>query len=74
MGGLQAVLEHLEAVRQDIIETVDDFLPKEQGPQIVLGPAGREAAGEATPFRRYEVNGLVGQTAHEATGRPQGRR
>jgi len=56
-----AVLEHLEAVRQDVIENVDDFLPKEQTPQIVIGPAVREAAG-ASPLRRYQVNVIVDQT------------
>ena len=57
---LPAVLEHLEAVRQDVIENVDDFLPKEQaGPQIILGPPGRGPGAAAQPFRRYEVNVLV---------------
>jgi predicted ATP-dependent protease len=52
-----AVLEHLEAMRQDVIENVDDFLPKEQqGPQIVIGPQGRVPGAAEQLFRRYQVN------------------
>jgi hypothetical protein len=55
-----AVLEHLEAMRQDVIENVDDFLPKEQqGPQIVIGLQGRMPGAAEQPFRRYQVNVLV---------------
>lgn len=56
------VSAHLEAVRQDVIENVEDFLPKEPGPQILLGAAGRPG-GEPDPFRRYRVNVLVSNDA-----------
>jgi lon-related putative ATP-dependent protease len=56
------VLEHLEAVRDDVVENADDFLPQgQQGPQLVLGPGGIAQTGGAAPFRRYEVNVLVDQ-------------
>ncbi|HSO41611.1 MAG TPA: ATP-binding protein, partial [Rhodospirillales bacterium] len=57
-----AVLAHLDAVRDDVIENADDFLPQEQtGPQLMLAAAERgQAAGG--PFRRYQVNVLVDQT------------
>jgi predicted ATP-dependent protease len=57
------VLEHLDAVRNDVIENADDFLPQgQQGPQLVLGPAGLSQSGGAASFRRYEINVLVDQT------------
>ncbi|MDG4575898.1 MAG: AAA family ATPase [Defluviicoccus sp.] len=60
---LPAVLDHLEAVRADVIENVDDFLPKEQTPQILIAAAaGRAPQGPiASPFRRYQVNVIVDQ-------------
>ncbi len=57
-----AVVEHLEAVRADVTENVDDFLNKEQGPQAVLGIPVRAGPQPATsPFRRYQINVLVEQ-------------
>ncbi|MFZ1414852.1 MAG: AAA family ATPase [Defluviicoccus sp.] len=59
---LPAVLDHLEAVRADVIENVEDFLPKdkEQTPQLLI--AGRAPQGPiASPFRRYQVNVIVDQ-------------
>jgi lon-related putative ATP-dependent protease len=65
-----AVAEHLETVRQDVIENVEDFLPKESGPQIVLGAAGRPGS-EPDPFRRYRINVLVSNAAPtDASGAP----
>ncbi len=56
------VLEHLEAVRNDVIDNADDFLPQgQQGPQLIIGPAGLSQTGGAASFRRYEVNVLVDQ-------------
>lgn len=59
---LPAVAGHLATVRQDVIDNVEDFLPKESGPQIVLGAAGR-SGGETDPFRRYRINVLVSNDA-----------
>jgi LonB-like, AAA domain/Lon-like LonC helical domain len=58
---LPGIIEHLEAVRQDVIDNVDDFLPKEQTAQIIIGAPGRGGGAEAQPLRRYEVNVLVDQ-------------
>lgn len=60
---LPAVLDHLEAVRADVIENVEDFLPKEQTPQVLIAAAvGRAPQGPiASPFRRYQVNVIVDQ-------------
>jgi predicted ATP-dependent protease len=60
---LPAVLDHLEAVRADVIENVEDFLPKEQTPQLLIAAAtGRAPQGPiASPFRRYQVNVIVDQ-------------
>ena len=60
---LPEVLDHLEAVRADAIENVDDFLPKEQTPQMLIAAAaGRAPQGPiASPFRRYQVNVIVDQ-------------
>ncbi|MGZ8996414.1 MAG: Lon protease family protein, partial [Rhodospirillales bacterium] len=65
-----AVLAHLDAVRDDVIENADDFLPQEQtGPQLMLAAAERgQAAGG--PFRRYQVNVLVDQTQGADGGGP----
>ncbi|MGF1640910.1 MAG: Lon protease family protein [Rhodospirillales bacterium] len=58
-----SVLQHLEAVRSDVIENADDFLPQTQhGPQLVIGAGGAVQTGSAASFRRYEVNVLVDQT------------
>jgi lon-related putative ATP-dependent protease len=57
-----AVLEHLEAVRADVIEHADEFLPQEQtAPQIIVGPGLRSQGAGLSPFRRYQVNVLVDQ-------------
>lgn len=64
---LPEVAAHLTTVRQDVIDNVDDFLPKEAGPQIVLGPPGR-VGGEPDPLRRYRINVLVANTAPADAG------
>lgn len=49
------VLSYLEAVRQDVIENRDDFLPAQKG-SIPFLPAQMEQAS----LRRYEVNVVIG--------------
>ncbi len=67
------VLDHLEAVRADVIDNVDDFLSKEQAPQLVIGPAARPAAGPAaSAFRRYQVNVVVDQQQRGGGDGPAG--
>ena len=61
-----AVLEYLEAVRNDVIENAHEFLPRpQQQPQYVLGPGGLAQVGDAAPSRRYQVNVLVDQTQRD---------
>jgi lon-related putative ATP-dependent protease len=66
-----AVLEYLDAVRDDVIDNVDDFLPKEAGPAMLLAVAGRSQAAEGSSLRRYRVNVLVDQRERAADGCPE---
>ena len=57
---LPQVKAHLDKVREDVIESAEEFLPREApGPQIVIGGPGRAAGPEPDPFRRYRINVLV---------------
>ena len=59
-AGLPAVLEHLEALRLNVIENADEFVkPSEPGPLALLAGMDAGAAGEAPAFRRCRVNLLV---------------
>jgi lon-related putative ATP-dependent protease len=56
---LPEVLDYLQAVEQDLIETADDFRKPQEGmPQIMGLPVG-----VAPSFRRYQVNLLVDHSA-----------
>ena len=57
---LPAVLEHIEAIRADLLENVQLFIATEAGADGPL-PAGMGPGG---PFDRYEVNVLVTQADH----------
>ena len=51
------VLSYLDAVRQDVIDNVDDFRrTDEEQPPLLLGPLDQRPQAS---FRRYEVNVLV---------------
>lgn len=72
-----AVLHHLEAVRDDVIDNADDFLPQDQaGPQQMLAMAAERAqAAAGGQFRRYRVNVFVDQSQDGAlaeSGPPPG--
>lgn len=68
-----AVLAHLDAVRDDVIDNADDFLPQEQsGPQLMLAAAERGPGAGGGPFRRYRVNVLVDQGQRGEGGGPAG--
>jgi lon-related putative ATP-dependent protease len=61
-AGLPEVLAHLEAVKEDVVASADDFkaeLPDEPDPLAALLPT-RRARGA---FRRYQVNVLVDHAA-----------
>jgi lon-related putative ATP-dependent protease len=53
------VVQHLDAVEQDIKENADDFLTPAQPPQGMPIPAPVEEAVSETRFRRYQVNVIV---------------
>jgi lon-related putative ATP-dependent protease len=62
---LPEVLDYLDAVKDDVIEHVDDFIgPKEQPAQMPPFLSG--ALRLSDPFRRYRVNLIVD---HKANGR-----
>ncbi len=69
-----AILGHLDAVREDVIENADDFLPQQEqsGPQMLLAAAGRGQAASGGPFRRYAVNVFVDQGQRGAGEGPAG--
>jgi predicted ATP-dependent protease len=52
------VIQHLDAVEQDIKENADDFLTSAQPPQGIP-PAPAEGATAEARFRRYQVNVIV---------------
>ena len=53
------VVQHLDAVEQDIKENADDFLTPAQPPQGTPMPAPVEEATTEARFRRYQVNVIV---------------
>ena len=54
------VLDHLEAVRQDVVENAADFLAEDQqATDSPFASAERQALSGAASFRRYQVNVLV---------------
>jgi len=64
-----AVLEHLNAVQQDVVENARDFLPSEEGAPNILdvlrGAAGQPAQDGPLSLHRYRVNVLVDHSASE---------
>jgi lon-related putative ATP-dependent protease len=61
-AGLERVLSYLDAVQQNVIDNVDDFLPGREGPPVP-GPG----AAEPPSFRRYAVNVLVDHGGKDGT-------
>ena len=56
---LPDVVQHLDAVEQDIKENADDFLTPAQPPQGTPTPAPVEEVVTEARFRRYQVNVIV---------------
>ncbi|RMF84116.1 MAG: ATP-dependent protease, partial [Nitrospinota bacterium] len=55
-----AVLEYLQALEQDVLNNIQDFLkPAETPPELALGSAQSPPPGDSGAFRRYRVNVLV---------------
>jgi lon-related putative ATP-dependent protease len=64
---LPAVADYLDAVKQDVIENVDEFRKPEEAPQIMGVPLPPALIGPSA-FRRYQVNVLVDHS--ESKGAP----
>ena len=58
------VVQHLDAVEQDIKENADDFLTPAQPPQATPMPVSVEEATTEARFRRYQVNVIVDNGGH----------
>jgi predicted ATP-dependent protease len=56
-GDSPQVLEHLDAVRKDIIANVERFMPQEEGPQLPF--MMRQDRGDDGWLARYAINVLV---------------
>jgi len=61
---LPDVVDYLNAVRQDVVENVDQFRSTEETPQIMGVPLPRSLAGPSLS-RRYQVNVLVDHSQSE---------
>lgn len=60
-GDSKAVSDYLSAVKTDIVENIDSFLPQPPAPEVPGMPAmPRNGAGEVS--RKYEINVLVSNT------------
>ncbi len=69
------VLEHLDAVHEDVVENAEEFLGQDQQPGAdaeaqVSGAPGRGLRGPS-PFRRYQVNVVVDNGRRAGTAEPQ---
>ncbi|MEA3407647.1 MAG: AAA family ATPase [Chloroflexota bacterium] len=61
------IIEHLDAVQEDVVENAEDFLPQEQGAQQVLqalqggeeGAGGHQAMRQRARMRQHRVNVIV---------------
>lgn len=63
---LPEVANYLDAVQQDIVENTDDFRPAEEtSPAAALGFALAGPIKDSSPFRRYQVNLLVDNSANQ---------
>jgi lon-related putative ATP-dependent protease len=65
---LPAVVEYLNAVKQDVIDNVDEFRRTEEAPQQMMGVPLPRLFTESPVFRRYQVNVLVDHS--ETKGAP----
>jgi lon-related putative ATP-dependent protease len=61
---LPDVVDYLDALRQDVIDKVDEFRNPEETPQIMGIPLPRSLVGPSL-FRRYQVNVLVDHSQSE---------
>lgn len=67
---LAPVLEFLEAVRSDVIDNADDFLPKEpQGEQHPVSAGPQRPFSKQSAFQRYRINVVVDNGGPEGEGK-----
>lgn len=67
------IIEHLDAVQDDVVENAEDFLPQDQNAQQVLqalqgedeGGGGRQAMRQRARMRQYKVNVIVDHSGSE---------
>jgi len=59
-SGIPAVTEHIDAVRNDLVDNVEAFVMKGEE-----GEGDSKFAGAITPLDRYKVNVLVSQDDHD---------
>jgi lon-related putative ATP-dependent protease len=61
---LQEVVDHLNAVQEDVIDNVDEFRKVEETPQIMGIPLPPSLTGDPL-FRRYQVNVVIDHSQSE---------
>jgi lon-related putative ATP-dependent protease len=65
---LSAVCRHFDAIEQDVIENVDEFLKPPENPLAALIGVPQRRAPKGSPFfRRYEVNLLVDHSTNHGS-------
>jgi lon-related putative ATP-dependent protease len=64
---LPEVLAYLNDVRRDMVENIDDFIPRPDPPAAPAVPVPLPARAALSPLRRYEVNLLVDCTLEECS-------
>lgn len=61
------VVNYLNEVRRDMLENIDDFIPRPEPPAGPAMPVPAPARAAMSPLRRYEVNLLVDCTLDECS-------
>ncbi|MFO7917761.1 MAG: AAA family ATPase [Anaerolineae bacterium] len=68
------IIEHLDAVQEDVVENAEDFLPQDQNAQQLMhalqgedegGGGGRQALRQQARMRQYKVNVIVDHSESE---------
>ncbi|NLE45297.1 MAG: AAA family ATPase, partial [Chloroflexi bacterium] len=60
-----AVVDYLNAVQEDVIDSVDEFRNTEESPQQFMGVAVPRSITESALLRRYQVNVLIDHSKSE---------
>ncbi|MFP3895979.1 MAG: Lon protease family protein [Anaerolineales bacterium] len=68
------IIEHLDAVQEDVVENAEDFLPQDQNAQQIMqalqgedegGAEGRQVLRQQARMRQYRVNVIVDHSKSE---------